>query len=255
MFELEPDATRDTDSHTLPPDPEEEVKSTTRSSQVPISLGIVSATTGAFTSKGADIVIFWGSFEFQFEQEVSIFEVHWPLSTPLFNCHTSPTLKEEDLIEEIQREEGVFHTQRNAEGGGGGGEEMEANKDPQFNTPTPLVGEEKVTITWPPSEVNSAPWTSGGDEGFEKGEVVGEVAGPAVGKEVGVGDEDGWTVGAVVGSAVGAEVGETVGAEVGGTVGAEVGGTVGAQVGGTVGAEVGEVDGPAVGKEVADSIL
>jgi hypothetical protein len=163
MFGLEPDNTKDTNFHTLPPDPEEEDKSIIRSSQAPISLAIDSVKAGTFASEGADIVVFCGMFELQFEQVVSTFEVHWALSTPPFNSQISLTLKDDDLIEEIPREEDVIHTQRNEEGGKE--EEMEVNSEPQFKTPTPFVGEVKVTATWLPSEANCALLTRGGDKG------------------------------------------------------------------------------------------
>jgi hypothetical protein len=167
-FGLEPNTTNDADSHGLPPDPVDEVKSTIRSSHGPIVLAIDIRTTGACTTEGADIVTFWGLFELQLEQVGSTFEVHRALTTPLFSNHKLPTRIEEveRPNEEISREVALVHKQRNDKGEGSarGGEEREEkteNNSPQFDTPPRFVGELNVTVTLLPSEVNSDLCTSG----------------------------------------------------------------------------------------------
>jgi hypothetical protein len=173
MFGLEPNTSNDTDSHVLPPDPVDEVKSTIKSSHDPIALAIDIITTGAFTTDGANIVTFWGSFELQLEQEGFPFEVHRALNNPFFKTHTLPTRNEgaEDLSEEISREVSLVHTQRNEEGEGvvkggegDGGEDRIEKKTPQFEDPAPLVGKVNVTVTLLPSEENSDRSTNGAGE-------------------------------------------------------------------------------------------
>jgi hypothetical protein len=161
-FGLEPDTTNDTDSHALPPDPDDELKSTIRSSQAPISLAIDNLTTGAFTTEGADIITFCGSFDFQLEQDESTFEVQRAFKTPPLSTHTLSTRKEEvkDPKEKISREDALIHRQRNEEGEGIVEGE---NNSPQFISPVRLVGEVKVTVTLLPSEENSDLCTSGAD--------------------------------------------------------------------------------------------
>jgi hypothetical protein len=52
MFGLDPPASNDIDFHARPPDPEEAVRSTTKLSQGPISLGIEITTDGERTTEG-----------------------------------------------------------------------------------------------------------------------------------------------------------------------------------------------------------
>lgn len=83
------------ETHALPPNPVEELKSTTKSSRGPIALAIDIMTTGAFITAGAVIAMFCGSLELQLEQKRSDFDVHWAFNTPLFSTHTLFTRKEE----------------------------------------------------------------------------------------------------------------------------------------------------------------
>jgi hypothetical protein len=157
MFGLDPPTTKDTDFHNLPPDPEDEVKSTVKSSQGPISLAIDTITTGDMTKGGVEIVEFWGSFDFQLEQEGSTLEVHRAFNTPLFNSNRSPK-PIDDPIEEISREESLIHTQREEERSMWEIDDEVLKRDPQlitFDTPPRFVEELKITIIWLPSEENS----------------------------------------------------------------------------------------------------
>jgi hypothetical protein len=106
-----PHTKKETDFHGLPPDPEDEVRSTATSSQGPTSLGTETATTGGFATEGAESVVFWESLDLQLEQEGSTREVHRAFNTPFLNSNRSPgsTI---DPMEEISREESLVHTQR-----------------------------------------------------------------------------------------------------------------------------------------------
>jgi hypothetical protein len=156
----------ETDFHNLPPDLEEAVKSTIKSSQGPISLAIDTATTGDSTTEGTKIVEFWESFDLQFEQEGSTSEVHRAFNTPLFNSNTSPG-SINFPIEEISREESLRHTQREDEGKEWEVGEVNLKSKSQsitFTTPARFEEEVKVTLILLPSEENSDLWIAGGNE-------------------------------------------------------------------------------------------
>jgi hypothetical protein len=167
IFGLRPLTKKETDFHGLPPDPEDEVRSTTKSSQGPISLGRETVTTGGdFTTEGAESVVFWESFDFQLEQEGSTREVHRAFNTPLLTSNRSPGPISAPM-EEISSDESLVHTQR-AEGERAWEVSEEVLKsDPQeitFATLPRLVGELNVTLILLPSGENSDRWTEGGDD-------------------------------------------------------------------------------------------
>jgi hypothetical protein len=58
IFGLGPPTKKETDFHNLPPAPEDEVRSTTKSSQGPNSVGSDIVTIGAFATEGIESVIF-----------------------------------------------------------------------------------------------------------------------------------------------------------------------------------------------------
>jgi hypothetical protein len=160
-FRLDPETKNDTDFHILPPDPDEEVKSRVRSSQELISLGAVIITTGAERPAGADIVTFWGSFDFHFWHKGSTLEVHRALTTPPRKSQISPTDKYKDFIDEISSEESLVHTQRKERREEEGREKYVSQLN-GFNIPLRFVAEEKVTRTLLASNENSARCTEGG---------------------------------------------------------------------------------------------
>jgi hypothetical protein len=157
---LNPTTATEKNCHILPPEPEEEVKSTIRSSQGPISLAMETVITGAFTTSGAEIVKFWGSLDFQLEQEGSILEVQRAFSSPSLNNQRSRPTLTDDPIEETTSEETVSQEQREVIG-----RFTESNNKPQLNPlirPPRFVGEVKVTMILLPSEENSDRCIEGG---------------------------------------------------------------------------------------------
>jgi hypothetical protein len=104
----------DKDCHSRPPDPEEELKSNSRSSHTPNSLGIDTVTTGGDNDcgEGAEIVRVWDSLKGQLEQVTSTFEVQRALSIPPFKLIRSPTLKW--VTGDISKDLSSSHTQRTA---------------------------------------------------------------------------------------------------------------------------------------------
>jgi hypothetical protein len=167
MFGLDPPTTNDMDFHTRPPNPEEAVRSTTKPSQGPISLGIKITTDGERTTEGRVMEIDWRSFEAHLVQEGSTWEVHRAFNTPAFRINASPTSITEPR-DEISREESLVHTHSEEEGRAAGeeGERINSNSNPHgatFDTPPRLVGEVKVTVILLPSEENSERFMVGGE--------------------------------------------------------------------------------------------
>jgi hypothetical protein len=165
MLGLDPLTTKETDFHNLPPDPDEEVKSITKSSQGPIVLGIETVTTGAFAINGAEIVMFWGSLELQLEHDGSTFEVHLAFNTPPLRLKISPT-SIKDPMEDISSNESLIQIQRDEEDREWDKilREMTLKSNLQFSpfdTPPRFVGEENETKILLPSEENSDLFSNG----------------------------------------------------------------------------------------------
>jgi hypothetical protein len=168
MFGLNPKMRSDTDFHSLPPEPEDEVRSKSKSSQGPNSLAREITTLGELTTNGAEAVRFCASLELQLEQEGSTFEVQRAFSTLLLNNSELPRLKSVP-IEEISKVESLVHTQRAVEGRAIGDrckgyvpnslEQLSA-----LSAPPLFVGVLNITLSLLPSEENSKLWTIGGGE-------------------------------------------------------------------------------------------
>jgi hypothetical protein len=168
MFGLDPPTINDVDFHARPPDPEEAVRSTIKSSQGPISLGINITTDGDRTREGRVMEIDWRPFEPQLVQEGSTWEVHRAFNTRPFRTNASPTSITEPW-EEISRDESLVQTHSDEEGRGVGEESEErinSNSNPHgttFDTPPRLVGEVNETMSLLPSEENSDRQMVGGE--------------------------------------------------------------------------------------------
>jgi hypothetical protein len=154
IFGSDPRTTNDTDFQSLPPDPEEAVRSTSKSSQGPIRLAIEAATTGEVVVKGTDIVIFWESLDGQSVQEGSTLDVQRAFNTPFFSSKTSPTFN--DPINDISNEESLVQTHRE------GVERSRSKLQVNLFTAPRLVRDEKVTMILLPSGENFDPWIKGG---------------------------------------------------------------------------------------------
>jgi hypothetical protein len=104
----------DKDCHSRPPDPEEELKSNSRSSHTPNELGRDNVTTGGDNDcgEGAEIVRVWDSLKGQREQVISTFEVQRAFITSLLNMSTSPTLTSNQDTGDISRDLSSTHTHR-----------------------------------------------------------------------------------------------------------------------------------------------
>jgi hypothetical protein len=165
VFGLSPPTTKETDFQDLPPEPEDEVKSTSKSSQKPISVGSDTVTTGVITAETTEIVEFWGSLVLQLLQKGSTFEVHRAFNTPVFKVNTSPGSMNAPN-EDISSEESLVHTQREDEGREWNDvTELDLKRNPQeitFTTLPRLVGDVKVTCILLPSEENSDRCIEGG---------------------------------------------------------------------------------------------
>jgi hypothetical protein len=169
MFGLIPRTTHDVDFHTRPPAPEDAVRSTTKLSQGPISLGIEITTLGDRTREGRLTATDWRSFESHWVQEGSTWEVHRAFNTPPFTTNVSPTSITEPK-DEISSDESLVHTHCDEEGSGAAVDEDETKINSNnnqhgatFDTPPRLVGELKVTAILLPSEENSDRWMVGGE--------------------------------------------------------------------------------------------
>jgi hypothetical protein len=82
------------DFHSRPPDPEDELRSSSKSSHTPNSLGVDKVTTGGDNNsrEGTETVRLWETVNGQLEQPKSVLEVHRAFNTPLFRNNTSPAL-------------------------------------------------------------------------------------------------------------------------------------------------------------------
>jgi hypothetical protein len=157
-----------TEFHTLPPEPEEEVKSRVRSSQGPIALAIDKETNGIWTTVGEESVIFCELFVGHWEQVGSILDVHRAFQRPLLTSKTYPGLIFEPK-EEISSEESLIQRQREVE------ERVEVavvvvlKSNLQFITLITwalLVGEVNVRIILLPSEEKMDDWMTGEGNSF-----------------------------------------------------------------------------------------
>jgi hypothetical protein len=104
----------DKESHSRPPDPDEELKSNSKSSHTPNSLGIDKVTTGGNNEswEGDEIVRLWDSLKGQLEQLASTFEVQRAFNIPLLNSSTSPTLTPNRDTGDISKDLSSSHTHR-----------------------------------------------------------------------------------------------------------------------------------------------
>jgi hypothetical protein len=105
------------DFHSLPPDPEEELRSTSNPSHAPNTLGSVTPTNTPAeeppppTTAGADTVAFWGILKGHPSQTLVSFMTHAAFTTPPFNEITSPMFRRGDGLDISRRLEST-HTQR-----------------------------------------------------------------------------------------------------------------------------------------------
>jgi hypothetical protein len=100
------------DLHSLPPDPEEELRSTSKPSHAPNTLGTVSPTNGSTAAvAGPDTVALWETLKGQPSHTLVSFTTHAAFTTPLFNEITSPIFSKGDELT-ISRRLASTHTQR-----------------------------------------------------------------------------------------------------------------------------------------------
>jgi hypothetical protein len=101
------------DFHSLPPDPEEELRSTSKPSHAPNTLGSVSPTNGPTEEEpaGLDKVALWGRLKGHPSHTLVSFTTHAAFTTPLFNEITSPIFSRGDELT-ISRRLASTHTQR-----------------------------------------------------------------------------------------------------------------------------------------------
>jgi hypothetical protein len=103
------------DFHSLPPDPEEELRSTSNPSHPPNTRGSVSPTNGPTEEEepaaGPDTVALWGKLKGQPSHTLGSFTTHAAFTTPLFNEITSPLFSKGDEVT-ISRRLTSAHTQR-----------------------------------------------------------------------------------------------------------------------------------------------
>jgi hypothetical protein len=104
------------DFHSLPPDPEEELRSTSNPSHAPNTLGSLSRTNGPTEDKesaatGPDTVTLWETLKGQPSHTLVSFTTHAAFTTPLFSEITSPMFSRGDELT-ISRRLASTHPQR-----------------------------------------------------------------------------------------------------------------------------------------------